>query len=647
MRDTASRFSRQRSLWIAAAAVPTAAALSLSLAAGPAMAQSSGSSGGSSGLSDYLQSDTPPERSPINTEYPEVEGLPAGVSIDRVEWYTNRHISIFINSAAMPDSPIQVQMLLARDWQSSPDRDFPEVWALDGLRARDDESGWTIETNIEQYYADKNVNVIMPVGGESSFYSDWQQPDNGKHYKWETFLTNELVPVLENGFRSNGERAVTGISMGGTAAVNLAERHPQLFDFVGSFSGYLDTTTPGMPLAISAAQQDAGGYTAAKMWGPVGSQDWIDHDPKLGLAGLQDIPVYVSAGNGTDDFGRPGSVAKGPANYAGKGLEVIARMSTQTFVNRAEAEGINVIANFRPSGVHSWEYWQYEMTQAWPHMADALNVPTEDRGADCTAVGAIGDATASGIIGSCVNNEYDVADGAGKAQDFRAGTAYWSPETGAQALFGRINARYSELGGAGSWLGFPTSGEQTTPDGQGRYVQFQNGSIYWTAATGAYAIPRDMFQHWGTIGWEGGDLGYPVAEATESKGGFIQEFENGYVVRTPDNENYWVRGVIAQKYKELETTNSELGYPISDEKLVNGGAFQEFENGSIYWSADTGAHFIKSGDIFNAWGAKGWEQGEFGFPTADQTGILFGGEIVEFENGTIRQVNGKVEEELN
>lgn len=643
MRDTASRPFRRRSLWLAAAALPTSLALGLSLSP---MAPSA-SAQGSSGLSDYLRSGEPPERSPINTEYPEVEGLPEGVDIERVEWYTNRHISVYINSAAMPDSPIQVQILLARDWHSNPDRNFPEVWALDGLRARDDESGWTIETNIEQYYADKNVNVIMPVGGESSFYADWNEPDNGTHYKWETFLTQELVPVLDNGFRSNQRRSVVGISMGGTAAVNLAERHPYLFDFVGSFSGYLDTTSPGMPQAIAAAQLDAGGYDATKMWGPLGSQDWIDHDPKLGTEALEGTEVYVSSGSGADDYGTENSVANAPGTLAGQGLEVLARMTSQTFVDRAEQNGIDVTTKFRPSGVHTWDYWQYEMTQAWPYMADAMEVPPEDRGADCTAVGAIGDATASGVIGSCVNNEYDVADGEGRAQDFRSGTAYWSPETGAQPLFGRINARYSELGGPSSWLGFPTTGEQTTPDGQGRYVHFENGSMYWTPETGAQAIPGDMFQHWGTAGFEAGDLGYPVADAVEQNGGLVQQFQNGYVVRTAAGENYWLRGRIAAKYGELNAATSDLGFPTSDEHVIPGGAFQEFENGKIYWSPETGAHVIRNGAIFDTWGQHGYEQGEYGFPVSDQTRIPAGGQEVQFENGTIREVNGEIQEMEN
>ncbi len=472
MRDTAvsSTPRRRRSLrraFTAFAAVPTALALGSGLfAAAPATAvdvtnQAQNSLFGSSDVTDYLETDGVPQRTPIRTdEHPSIQGLPSGVSVERVEWITERRIALFIRSAAMPKELIQVQVLLARDWHSNPSAKYPEVWALDGLRALDTESGWTINTNIEQFYADKNVNVILPVGGESSFYSDWQKPDNGKHYKWETFMTKELPAVLQNGYRSNGERAVFGLSMGGTAAINLAERNPDMFKFVGSFSGYLDTTSMGMAQAISAAQSDAGGYNSEAMWGQPGSQDWIDHDPKLGIDALKGKAVYVSSGSGADDFGQPGSVANGPANPAGVGLEILSRMTTQTFVDRAKKSNVDVTAVFRPSGVHNWPYWQFEMTQAWPYIADSLKLAQADRGADCATQGAIAEVTKSNAFGACVNNEYDVKGG--KAQDFRGGRAYWSPETGAHVLFGRIGARYSEFGGPDSWLGHPTSGEKAT-----------------------------------------------------------------------------------------------------------------------------------------------------------------------------------------
>lgn len=632
----------------AIAAVPTAIAVGVSAA--PAGAQSpnglSSSLSSGRGISDGLRPSDPPKRTPLKVEEdPQIDGLPAGVTVDRIEWLTQRRVAVFINSAAMPDEPIQVQILLARDWHSRPDAKFPEVWALDGLRARDDENGWTIETNIEQFYADKNVNVILPVGGESSFYSDWQKPDKGKHYKWETFLTKELVPLLNSEYRSNGKRAVVGLSMGGTAAMNLAQRNPHLFDFVGSFSGYLDTTTTGMPTAIKASQLDAGGYNSEAMWGPAGSQDWIDHDPKLGIEALKGKTVYVSSGSGKDDYGLPDSVAKGPAVPAGVGLEVISRMSTQTFERYAKKAGVPIITRYRPSGVHSWDYWQYEMTQAWPYIADSLGVSKEDRGAECTPIGAIAEATKSGLIGSCVNNEYDVAGGKGKAQEFRGGSAFWSPETGAQLLYGAILAKYNAVGGPGGWLGFPKTGELKTPDGKGRFVHFQRGSIYWTPSTGAQAIPGDMFAEWGKSGYERGSLGYPVEEAQAVGGGYVQKFEKGYLTRNPNDKGYFqVFGAIGAKYGEMGTARSDLGFPKSNERKIKGGFFQEFEKGNIYWSPATGAHVIYYGEIFDHWGKHGWEQGRFGWPTSDMKEIPSGGLTITFQNGTLEQIFGRVRE---
>ncbi|MBC3178203.1 alpha/beta hydrolase-fold protein [Corynebacterium lujinxingii] len=642
------RDNRNTTTRLMAALLPAALAVPLATAVAPnAGAQSSDLSSLSSnrGLSDGLRPSDPPKRTPIEVEKnPEVPGLPAGVKVDRIEWLTSRRVAVFINSPSMPEHPIQVQILLARDWHSNPTAKFPEVWALDGLRARDDENGWTIETNIEQFYADKNVNVILPVGGESSFYSDWQRENNGKHYKWETFLTKELIPVLNNEFRSNSRRAVVGLSMGGTAAVNLAERNPHLFDFVGSFSGYLDTTTTGMPTAIKAAQLDAGGYNAEAMWGPLGSQDWIDHDPKLGIENLKDMTVYVSSGSGRDDFGNAESVAKGRANAAGMGLEVISRLSTQTFVDYASRTSVKPIVRFRPSGVHSWEYWQFEMAQAWPYIANALDVPEADRGSKCTPIGAIGEETKSGVIGTCVNDEYNAGkDARGKAQDFRGGTAFWSPTTGAHALYGAILAKYNGLGGAAGWLGFPTTGETRTPDGIGRFVHFEHGSIYWTPTTGAYAIPGDMFKAWGNNGYETGDLKYPISEANKVGNGYVQKFQGGYLTRNPDGKHFIVHGAIGEKYGKIGTATSALGFPVGNEIKIKGGFFQEFEHGNIYWSAATGAHTILKGDIFNEWGKRGYEQGELGWPVKDMEKIPAGGLTIEFQRGTVKQVNGVVD----
>ncbi|MBP3088521.1 hypothetical protein EML15_05095 [Corynebacterium sp. sy017] len=579
-------------------------------------------------------------QAPNRTEHPVLTGLPDGVSIDRVEWLSDRRIAIFIRSAVMPEQPIQVQMLLARDWFAAPDRSFPAVWALDGLRASDTENGWTAHTNIAQYFADKNVNVILPVGGESSFYADWQTPNNGKNYKWESFLINELIPVLREGFRTNDDRAITGISMGATAAVNIAEHHPELFKFVGSFSGYLDVTSKGMPEAIRGAQAEVGGYDSTAMWGEPGSQGWKDHDPKLGVEKLRGITTYVSAGTGRDDFGQPGSVATDRANYAGRGLEVVSRMTTQTFVDTAKRQGVEVVQKFRPAGVHSWPYWQFEIAQAWPYIADSLGLGDADRGSSCAAVGIIAEAVKDGRLGACTNNEYPL--GAGKAEDFVGGRVYWSENTGAKALTGKINAYYSKIGGPTSWLGFPVSEENRLDNGG--FAVFERGAVYWSEETGAHAVPRDFVDTWGTVGWEKGELGLPVAEPVMKDDILTQQFQGGFILRNKENKTFLFKGEFAKRYGELAET---LGLPTTNEIPVKGGSYQEFEKAIMYWSEPTGAHFIKRGDIFDAWAKQGFEQGEYGFPREDQAAIPAGGEEMKFERGIIRQVNGRIVEEKN
>ena len=66
----------------------------------------------------------------------------------------------------------------------------------DGLRARDDRNGWDIETAAFEWYYQSGLSIVMPVGGMSSFYTDWYEPAVGNGgtwtYKWETFLTQEL-----------------------------------------------------------------------------------------------------------------------------------------------------------------------------------------------------------------------------------------------------------------------------------------------------------------------------------------------------------------------------------------------------------------------------------------------------------------------
>lgn len=61
---------------------------------------------------------------------------------------------------------------------------------------------------------------------------------------------------------------------------------------------------------------------------------------------------------------------------------------------------------------------------------------------------------------------------------------FWSPQTGANAIWGDIRKKWSELGFERSYLGYPISDEIDFPE-NGRANGFQNGDIYFWGDTGA------------------------------------------------------------------------------------------------------------------------------------------------------------------
>ncbi|NLT53178.1 MAG: prolyl oligopeptidase family serine peptidase [Actinomycetales bacterium] len=569
--------------------------------------------------------------------------VPSGVRLDRVEWKTANRVALWVQSPAMKES-VQVQLMLPATWNSEPDRTYPSLLLLDGLRARDDASGWTLETKISQFFDAKNSIIVLPVGGESSFYTDWVADAKGDTYQWETFLMQELPALLERDWRVGDKHGVAGLSMGGTAAMMLAQRYPDHFQFAASYSGFLDLTSFGMPEAVKVAMQDAGGYPAENMWGPLGSERWQEQDPKLHAEKMRGQSVYVSAGSGnTGPWDQPSGLPGIPTNFPGYGLELLSRMTTQTFVNRAREAGVDVTANFRPSGTHTWPYWQFEMTQAWPQYAAAVGI--ENVEAQCAPEGAIAAlAERQPGLGPCLTGEYDVKGG--KATDFRFGRVFWSQATDAHSVVGAIGAAYQAEGGPDGTLALPTSDETVTPDGKGRFSTFQNGVIYWSPTTGAHAVRGAIRAMWADQGSERGDLGYPTTDeiTNPNKPGVVQGFQGGTVYWSEETGPKVVKGSILKTYREAGAENSALGYPVTDEIALStrNGAFSRFQGGSIYWSKDTGAHVVPRGPILEAWGEQGYETGRLGYPTSPVR-TTRDGQVQDFEGGTITVSNGRAE----
>ncbi len=251
------------------------------------------------------------------------------------------------------------------------------VYLLDGLRARDDRNGWDIETGAFSWFNGSGLSVVMPVGGMSSFYTDWYRPavGNGQTYtyKWETFLTSELPGWLaaNRGVGSSGN-AVVGLSMSGSSALILAAYHPNQFIYAGSLSGFLNLSAGLWPALIGIAMADAGGFNALDMWGAYGGGAWQRNDPmnQIGRLVANNTRIWVYSGNGNPtDLDAGLGNAQIPAQF----LEGLTIRTNQEFQRRyLAAGGSNGVFNFPPNGTHSWGYWGGQLQAMKPDLQRVL-----------------------------------------------------------------------------------------------------------------------------------------------------------------------------------------------------------------------------------------------------------------------------------
>ncbi len=283
----------------------------------------------------------------------------AGIAAPSAEAVT-RH-RFYTAGCGMPPSPVDV-------WKRP--GNYKTVIALDGLRATSDMSGWRHETNIAKL-ADRGINVVQPVGGLASFYTDWdRKPGNSQPYRYQwTCRLNQIIAGLDaRGLATGrwGKYAIMGISMGGNSALTYAANHRRRISHAFSMSGYLNLSAPTMRENIKLALIDAGNeagrgpYDADDMWGPPWSARWADNDPFNLVPKMHGMKVRISAATGVPR--RLG--ANGVNTVKGVPLETASIAQTKAFESRAASSGLRLTTDYQSFGTHSWGYWQEAVWRA-------------------------------------------------------------------------------------------------------------------------------------------------------------------------------------------------------------------------------------------------------------------------------------------
>ncbi|MEU6582565.1 alpha/beta hydrolase family protein [Nocardia sp. NPDC046763] len=286
------------------------------------------------------------------------------------------HLKVY--SAAMgQDIPVDVQRP-ADESQAA-----PNLYMLNGLDGGLGTASWNAQTNALGFLADKQVNVIQPIGGRGSYYTDWikDDPQLGRN-KWTTFFTQELPPLLDAALGSTGLNALAGLSTSGTSVLQLAEAQPGLWKSVAAYSGCAQIADPmGKQFLKFAVETWAGGKTE-NMYGPDDSPLWAANDPVINAEKLRGTQLYISSGSGiplmkdVEFYTKSAPGPQGDINLAlGMIIEGGVNACTHNLKDKLDSISIPATYQFDPVGTHYWPYWETALHDSWPLLASGMGIP--------------------------------------------------------------------------------------------------------------------------------------------------------------------------------------------------------------------------------------------------------------------------------
>ncbi|HEY0102561.1 MAG TPA: S-formylglutathione hydrolase [Brevundimonas sp.] len=127
---------------------------------------------------------------------------------------------------------------------------FPVLIWLSGLTCTED--NFTTKAGAYAAAAEQGVIIVAPdtsprgegvaddpaydLGQGAGFYVDAIEAPWAEHFRMESYVTGELIGLIDAEFPTTKARSISGHSMGGHGALTLALRHPHLFRSVSAFA---------------------------------------------------------------------------------------------------------------------------------------------------------------------------------------------------------------------------------------------------------------------------------------------------------------------------------------------------------------------------------------------------------------------------
>lgn len=188
------------------------------------------------------------------------------------------------------EKEIDLYIVVPNNYNDRSINSIPVLYLLHG--AFGDHLDWKKNAPLQKYADEQGLLIICPDGHEFGWYLD--SPVDSQ-FRYESFITQELLPWVEERFKTSGnrkDRAICGLSMGGHGALYLAFRHQDLWATCGGISGGMDLRPfpNNWNLEKRLGKQDERG------------ENWLSYSVVGQLDLLEDKNLAIYFDCGTEDF---------------------------------------------------------------------------------------------------------------------------------------------------------------------------------------------------------------------------------------------------------------------------------------------------------------------------------------------------------
>ena len=256
----------------------------------------------------------------------------------------------------------------------------------------------------------------------------------------------------------------------------------------------------------------------------------------------------------------------------------------------------------------------------WVYFSDWFGSTQSEAGPDAIRAAAAVSASLLGPAESgIISMDYY---GGGLGQAFQNGSVYWTAVTGAHVVSGDIRGYYFGKNGAAGPLAWPNSEAANIPqNGGGSGQSFLNGSVYSSPSAGTWSVSGKIKEFYWAQSGSAGTLGWPVSDQStvvQNGGGIAQAFQAGSVYSQSLGGTYSTWGEIRARYFALDGAAGKLSWPTTSIVSIpqNGsGLGQAFRGGSLY-SSPAGGTWEVTGSIRDFYFGYGGAGGQLGWPLA-------------------------------